>query len=287
MRTSRRCLFAIVVAVFVTLVDGHAVMRAAAGPNETTDLVAMYAHIAVGVGGATGPFTTVFYLSNGLPETVVVNVKCFNEIGQRVGPGAGDNVILIAFESEVRTPVTLGLTTDPNFTGLGFCYFAGNGEDFAVTFALGIQGDDAAGPVHPLLASRASLAIGASPAQAMVSNDDALAPLWLAGDWATFMIIVVPTGIIQEGFTVDTYTRTGGFVASDTRTLVARSVALYNVSANVGVERHGMVNISKSVLARGYMGWVYAVNGVSFQALLYDIAMDKDDVSALGAADRP
>lgn len=291
MKRSRQGLLASAASIVAVLLCILTVSPAGAGPNETTDLVAMYAHIPVTVPGATGPFSTAFYVANGTsPTAITVNVKCFNDIRQRVGPAAGTNVSIPAFDIDVVTPVSLGLTTDPNFTGLGFCYFARTaGDDFAVTFAMGIQGTNPGGnpSLHPLFSSTASLAIGASTAQAIVSEDDANAPLWLGGNWTTFLVLVGPTATTIGNVRTDIYNISASLLGSQTRSIEARDLELYTLSSFGG--SHGMADITRLVasLSKGYMGWVYAFNGVSFEGLLYDLALDKDDVSALTAADRP
>jgi hypothetical protein len=290
MSVPRRRWFGSVVGAVALLASGLATTPAAAGPNETTDLVAMYAHILVSTGGATGPFSTVFYMANGTSSNVDVNVKCYNDILQRVGPAAGVTFTLSPFDTDVATPAILQLTTDPNFTGLGFCYFARTaGDDFAVTFAMGIQGSNP--PIfalHPLFSSNASLAIGASTAQAMVSSDDSNVPLWLgAPNWETFLILVGATANTVGNVRTDIYNTGGALLGSQTRSLEARDVELYTLSAAGG--NHGMADITRATAgaARGYMGWVYGVNLVTYEGILYDLALDKDDATALAPADRP
>jgi len=277
------------VSLVLALVIGLAITPAGAGPNESTDLVAMYAHLPASIPGATGPFSTVFYLANGTLATTSVNVRCYNDVLQRVGPAGGVIFTLTAFDIDVATPSNLGLTVDPNFTGLGFCYFARtSGDDFAVTFAMGIQGNNPpAFALHPLFASNASAAIGASTAQAMVSSDDSNVPLWLGDpNWTTFLILANPTAAAVGNVRMDVYNLGGVLLGEQTRSLEPRDVELYTLSAFAGT--HGMADITKvSGAQRGYMGWVYAVNRVSFEGILYDLALDKDDVTPLVPADRP
>jgi hypothetical protein len=276
--------------VVVVLASIVATTPAGAGPNETTDLVAMYAHIPFATGGATGPFSTVFYIANGTSIVMSVNVKCFNDVVQRVGPPAGVTFNLVAFDVAVVTPANLLITGDPDFTGLGFCYFARTaGDDFAVTFAMGVQGNNPGLiALHPLFASNNSRAIGASTAQAMVSADDANVPLWIGGtNWTTFLVLVGPTPAAVGNVRTDIYNTGGTLLGSQTRNIAGRDVEFYVLSAAGG--SHGMADITRTTAGatRGYMGWVYSVNQVSFEGILYDLALDKDDVSALAAGDRP
>lgn len=285
-----RRMFVSAVSVIAVLISTLAVTPAGAGPNETTDLVAMYAHIPFAVGSATGPFSTVFYMANGTAGTMTVNVRCYNDVIERVGPALGVSFNLAPFDLTVVTPANLLITGDPDFTGLGFCYFARTvGDDFAVTFAMGVQGNNPAlFALHPLFASNNSLAIGASTAQAMVTADDANVPLWIGGaNWTTFLVLVGPTPAAVGNVRTDIYNTGGTLLGSQTRNIAGRDVELYTLSAEGG--SHGMADITRTSAGatRGYMGWVYSVNQVSFEGLLYDLALDKDDVSALAAGDRP
>jgi hypothetical protein len=290
MTRERQWQFGTGVSVLAVLLCVLAVTPAVAGPNETTDLVAMYAHIPFAAGAATGPFSTVFYMANGTATIINVNVKCYNDVIQRVGPAAGVTFNLAAFDIDVATPVNLQLTSAPNFTGLGFCYFARtSGDDFAVTFAMGIQGNNPGlFALHPLFSSNASMALGASTAQAMVSADDSNVPLWLGGaSWSTFLVLVGPTASSVGNVRTDIYNTGGSLLGTQTRNIAGRDVEFYVLSAVGG--SHGMADITRTSAGatRGYMGWVYSVNSANFEGILYDLALDKDDVSPLVAADRP
>ena len=77
--------------------------------------------IHVPLGGGT--FFTTNHVITGATGAVTVNVKCFNDSSQRIGPALGVNVELSATgQLSQQTPTTLGVTTDPLFTGLGWCW---------------------------------------------------------------------------------------------------------------------------------------------------------------------
>jgi len=275
-----------VVAVLLVLLGAT---PAAAGPDVSTDVAAIYAHVPFAAGGATGPFTTVYVVSNATSATANVNVKCFNSATARVGPAAGTDIVLGAFSSQSVTPVSLGLTTAVGFDGLGFCYFARTlGINFAVTFAMGIQGNNPPGfTVHPLGASNASLAIGTGNAQADVTQNRATAPVWLGSNWITFLFVVCPTAAGFGPMRVDVFDTAGKLLGSPTAVLSGRGVAVFSLSAFGGQQGTATVNRLENI-ARGYQGWVYGFNLNSFQAFLYDLPLDRDDVGApLDVVDRP
>jgi hypothetical protein len=92
--------------------------------------------------GENMAFTTnyVFTANDGAPTTI--NVRCFNDTSQRVGPQAGVNIELNS-TGQVRhvTPAELGVLTDPLFTatGIGWCWTNNNasGLDYNVQITIG------------------------------------------------------------------------------------------------------------------------------------------------------
>jgi hypothetical protein len=264
------------------------VSPAVAGPDENPDLAGVYLHLPLALSGATGPLTTVFYISNTTSNSLTVNVKCWNDLVQRVGAAAGTNVSLGAFDIDVKTPSSLGLTSDPHFTGFGHCYFTSNSSsgDFAVAIAIGVQGSAAgSGGVEALFSSNASLMIGTSTAQANVSDDDANVPMWLGSNWLTVLFLIDPTPTNFGDANVDIYNVGGALQTSLSLNLQSRDMETFMLT---GAAAHGNADVGRSSgTARGYVGWVYALNKTSFEAFLYDLPLDNDDVSPLTSADRP
>jgi hypothetical protein len=282
-----------VVAVLLCLLGG--VTPVAAGPDETTDLAAMYIHLPIGIPGvATGPYSTVFYVSNTTSASTTVVIKCYNSTFDRVGPAGGTIVSLGAFDVDIFNPVSLGLTTSPFFDGVGWCYFARTvGDDFAVAFALGIQGTNPAGPplFHPIFTSNATVAIATGTGQASISDEDGNAPLWVGGsNWATFLIAVNPTTTTFGTLVVNVYGTGGNFLGTASDTLSPRDLDVYTLSGFGGTDGTADVGRAASPFVRGYMGWVLGLNLVSLESFLYNLPLDKDDVATagpLGGPDRP
>lgn len=143
-----------------------------ANGNESTDLVAPYGHFPLAIGPAPGPFTTHYLISNTSALASTVNVKCFDQFATRVGPFLGHDVALAGLQMAVRDPISLGLTADPFFTGFGWCYFASNNDDVAVTFLMGTSvGTN-------LITTDNSRNLMADTAQSQVTNDDGNIPYW-------------------------------------------------------------------------------------------------------------
>jgi len=218
---------------------------------------------------------------------VVVNVKCFTDGAVRVGPAAGVDITLSDFEMEVRDPVSLGLTGDPGFTGVGWCYFAsaagGGDDDVAVTFLMG------ASVGGNLITNSNARGLMADTAQGRVTDDDANVAYWTdEADWDTFVFALNPTAVFRT-VAMDVYSPAGTLLGTwlGDGPLGARDLDITSVAGAVPAAAGGFGMADIDVSGRGFVGWVIGFNGVSTQALLYPVALDKDDTSALVPADRP
>jgi hypothetical protein len=274
-----------------------------ANGNESRDLVAPYGHFNMAAGSASGPLTTHYLISNTdngsiitPPATATVNVKCFNDTINRVGPAAGTTITLSPFEMEVWSPVSLGITNDPAYTGLGFCYFAvTSGGDIAVSFLVGVsEGNN-------LITTNNSVAIMSDTAQGQVLENgvlltpstDANIPYWTEeGSWQTFVLALNPTATGTDmdmsffrpnGVLLGTWNGSpGGFPDLAPRDLDFTRIA-DALPGTAGLFGHADI----ATPDRGFMGWIVGINFNSFQAFMYPIPLDKDDTSQLVAGDRP
>lgn len=276
----RMVLFFIAVILFTLI----AVPMVWAGPNEARDLVAPYAHFAVSVPPATGPFTTHYLISSTTSAGATVNVKCYSDLaGTRVGPAAGTNVSLGPFDMDVYTPITLGLTTDPAYTGYGWCYFAvTSGDDVAVAFIAGLSVG------NNLITTNDSKILMSDTAQSMTTLQDANIPYWTKeGSWNTHLLALNPTATGQT-FTMNVYNASGVLQGTFSIILSARDLDFLSIPDAVGATGYGNADIGISgPLGHGFVGWVAGVNYASFQGFIYPVPLDKDDVSLLGSGDRP
>ncbi|MCZ7625623.1 MAG: hypothetical protein C3F12_05575 [Candidatus Methylomirabilota bacterium] len=272
-----------------------------ANGNEATDLVAPYGHFDMAAGTAPGPLTTHYLISNtadflGIGGSVTVNVKCFNDGIQRVGPAAGTDITVGAFEMAVHSPLSLGLTSDLDYTGLGFCYFAATGGDIAVSFLVGVSDG------NNLITSNNAVAIMSDTAQSQVIESpggfpipdvsDANIPYWTEeGRWQTFVLALNPTAT-DTNLDMDVYRSDGFLLGSwlgilnppglDPRDLDFTRIA-DAVPGAAGLFGHADIHSAD----RGFMGWIVGMNFNTFQAFMYQIPLQGGDVSPLAAGDRP
>jgi hypothetical protein len=245
-------------------------------------------------GSASGPLTTHYLVSNTTPFVSPVNIKCYNDQIQRVGPAAGTTITLNGFEMEVWSPISLGLTPDVNYTGLGFCYFASidsatTGDDIAVTFLVGIsEGNN-------LITTNDAVAITADTAQSNVSVDDANIPYWTEeGSWDTYALLVSPKATGSD-LDMDVYTTAGTLMgtwsAPGSPGLAPRDLDMASLSGEIpstaGGYGHADLDASTAPPGFGYMGWVIGLNNTSLQAFMYPIPLDTDDTTPLTSGDRP
>lgn len=249
--------------------------------SESRDLVAPYGYFPMALGPAPGPYTTHYLISNADPTAATVNVKCYNDGAVRVGPAAGVNISLPAHNMAVQDPVSLGLTTHPSFTGFGWCYFAETAglSEVAVTFLVGVSvGGN-------LITTNNSRVIASGSAQNMVTSADANVPYWTReGSWNTYIVALNPT-TTSRTFSLFAYNTGGTLQATWSPGLAGRDMDLGSMIAIGPAAVFGHADIDVS--GRGFVGWVSGLNFSSGQAFLYSIALDKDFVSDLVAADRP
>jgi hypothetical protein len=180
---------------FIVLVVGLIVLppAPASASNMWFQQAIVLIHVPLGGGMA---FTTnyVFTASDAAPTTV--NVKCFNESGQRVGPIAGVNVELNS-TGQVRhlTPAELLVLTDPLFTatGIGWCWANNNlgGLDYNVQITIGATSD--MGP-NGILNSPNSTAVGTNTGLGDTSRNVGGVPFFTTiGGVENYIFLLNPT----------------------------------------------------------------------------------------------
>jgi hypothetical protein len=277
----RKVLFFIAVILLTLLI---AVPMVWAGPNEARELVAPYGHFPAAVGSATGPFTTHYLVSSTTSLGATVNMKCYDDGEDLLAPTAGTTINLGPFDMDaIWLSGVSGLTTDPHFSGYGWCYFAvTSGDDIAVTFIAGLSvGND-------LITTNNSTLLMADTAQSYVTINDANIPYWTKeGSWNTYLLALNPT-TTNRTITMNVYNPSGGLLGTWTGLLGGlgpRDMDFISIPDAVGATGYGNADITMS--GRGFVGWVAGVNYTSFQGFIYAVPLDKDDVSALAVGDRP
>lgn len=253
-----------------------------ANGNRSRNLVAPYAHFVASASPATGPFTTHYLISNMRPAAITVNVKCYSDgAAVRVGPAAGTNFNIASHAIAFADPVTLGLTTDPSYTGFGWCYFAGT-DYFAVGFVTGysVGGN--------LITNNNARSIMSGTAEHFVSTNLAGIPYWTSeSSWETFMLAINPTTTTRT-LNVDAYNNGGTLIGTWTTPLQARDLDYGILAALVGVPAFGgWGNADISVSGRGFVGWVAGLNSFSLQAFIVPVSLSDIWLSELTDADRP
>lgn len=284
-RCSRNIGFALLGLALLAVLFPHS--PAWANNNEAEDLAAPYGYMPIVVGDTPGPLTTHYLISNGDTSAATVKVTCYNDVIQRVGPAAGTTITLTAFGMEVWSPVTLGLTTDLNFTGLGFCYFAvtAGGPEIAVAFLVGISDNE------NLITTNKSLAMMSDTAQGQVGGSDANIPYWTnEGSWETFILPINPTGVGTD-LTLNVYTPGGAVLGTwnspGTPDLEPRDLDFASISGVVPAAAglYGIADIDTT--DSKFMGWMLGWNSWSLQAFMYPVPLDSDSTTSLDSGDRP
>lgn len=255
---------------------------------QGAELVAPYGHFASSGGGAPGPWSTVYLITEVSGVARTVNVKCYNDSLAPVGPAAGTTVPLTAFNMQFYTPEALGITTHAAFTGFGWCYFAvGAGDpvfDAGVTVGVGTGMRGIAG--NPtIFGSDNSRAIAMDTAQHMVTTSSGDIPFWTKQvSWKTYLLSLNPT-TTSRTLTVNVYNDAGTYTGAHVTPLNSRDLDLREISALGGAATFGSADVTVS--GRGFVGWVAGFNSASSELFLYPVPLSRNYTSELVAGDRP
>ncbi len=285
MKTSKHRSLSVLGTILIYLCSSTALWAADVQPQNNAqgdDLVAPYGHFPSSGGGAPGPWSTVYTISNTTSTATAVNVKCYNEFTQRVGPAGGTSFTLTAFNMNFYTPEALGLTTDPAFNGFGWCYFAvTSGDSISVGVGTGMRGI-AGNPT--IFGSNSSRAIAMDTAQRMVTIDDGSVPFWTKlASWTSYLLSINPT-TTSRSLTVNVYDDNNVFQGALNTTLSPRDLDILVISS-VGAATFGTADVK--INGRGFVGWVAGFNPVSVELFLYGVPLYEFETSALVPGDRP
>jgi hypothetical protein len=273
-----------------------------ANPNEGRSLVAPYVYVPASIPGIAGPYSTEYWVAATTGSATMVNIKCYNEFATRIGAAGGVSVNLTDgstnFDTDMYTPVTLGLTTDPGFTPRGWCWFQYvSGDDFAVSVAMGFGNGQGA-----IFTNNNSRLVSMDTALGSVSGDDSAVPFWVrtgggestGGGWETYLLALNPT-TTSLTLTVNVYGTAGTLVGSDPldgvsfNPLGARDIDIYLLgTAGTGTTTRGNADLTSGFSStRGYAAWILGINYVSLESFMYAVPMDEDDdlrIASLGVA---
>jgi hypothetical protein len=285
--------------------------RAWAGPDEATDVVAPYVHLPIAIAPATGPFSTVFMIRSTRTAPVQVQVTCFNDASEPVGPVPQPRFLDIAqhqtYSLTPDQPAPLGIASHPNFTGLGFCYFSST-DKFSVDVVWGFSGGPVVNPLDGLpdspsmrmFSSNASVGVAVAVGQATVAggipgvtglqiSGVGGVPIWVGGNWVDVLVLVNPTASSGLAF-VDVFACAGcspmAAPLTVTVPLPPRGMGLVPLSSFAGGFPDGNATI-RSGGTCCFVGWHWALNPTTRQALFREVPLDRDTTRFLSVTDRP
>jgi hypothetical protein len=253
--------------------------------NMFRDQAFTVTHINLG-GGVFATTNYVFTATEG-PGSIVV--KCFNDQFQRVGPAAGVNVALSATGQVAQhTPTTLGVASDPLFTGSGWCWAntIGSSNDFNSQVTIGVTTDLSVGGI---LNSSTTTSFSTTSGQGETSSLNGGVPIFTtAGGAAHYLVVVnpLPTTLTITLALFDLSGNPQGPILA--RTLNGRGMIVLQVPVAWGLATpptSGSVRI-QGPGAQGYMGWylqLYPNGKIIFAA----VGLDGDTVAQLPGAAAP
>jgi hypothetical protein len=257
---------------------------APASAAMSSQQVILLIHVALG----SGTFFTTNHVITGATGAVTVNVKCFNDSSQRIGPALGVNVELSATgQLSQQTPTTLGVTLDPLFTGLGWCWAnnLGSSNEFSVLTTIGSTTDLTPGG---LLRSAGSSLVGANTGLAVMSINRGSIPYFntSGGAAATYVFLLNPESTARN-VTLQLYNATGTAQGPPlVRALAGRNMDLLSIPdvfGRVASPVSGSVSITAQGL--GYLGWIVQVGGGTI--LFTAIGLDEIDRAPLQPGSAP
>jgi hypothetical protein len=280
---------------------------ATAGPDLWTEVVAPYVHLPVAIAPATGPLSTIFLIRSPKAALVPVQVQCFNNFSQFVGPSPQPAFVDLApLQTFMLTPDDL--TSNPNFTGVGWCYFS-SADKFSVDVAWGLYG----GPRGTtgfdglpdftdmrMFSLNSSVGVAVAVGQATVAGGGQAitgapipgvgnVPLWVGGNWVDVLVLVNPTAS-SGSVSVDVFNCAGCSPMPAPTTvpvpLPARGMGLVFLSNFAGAFPNGNATISSGATCC-FVGWHWAINPTTRQAMFREVSLDRGTTRFLLPADRP
>lgn len=249
-----------------------------------TQQAILLVHIPIG-GGQVFTSNFVFTATGG---ATTINVKCFSDSGNRIGPLAGVNIAFSASNQvSQQTPATLGVTTDPLFSGgLGWCWASAPTNAFNVQETHGATSDLTPGG---LLNSASATFVGSSPGAAETTPGIAGVPFWTTtGGAQPFLVLLNP---LKVGATVQVRLFDTSGTAQGTgelvRTLSPRALVALVVPTSFGLPSPPTSGSIRVTGAGGeYLGW-YLQEYPNGKAVFSQIGIRFDDASPLDTADAP
>jgi len=247
------------------------------------------AHIPLG-GGQFFTTNYVFTASEGANTTV--NVKCFNETSQRIGPVAGVNVELGATgQLAQHTPTTLGVTSDVLFTstGNGWCWAnnVNSGLDFTTQVTVGVTTDLTPGGI---LNSASSSFVGTTHGSGEVTSAVGGIPFFTTSGGAQHFLILLNALTVSRTVTLTLFDANGiPQGAPLVRNLSGRDLDPLSIPAVFGVVPTPPTSGSMKIVASGtgVLGWYLQVYPTGSRAIFAPIGLDGDNTTQLPSGSAP
>jgi hypothetical protein len=248
----------------------------------------LLAHIPVG----NQIFTTNYTFTASEGANTTINVKCFNDLLQRVGPVTGVNVMVAAAKGQVAnaTPTTLQIVGAAGFSGVAWCWAnnTASGLDFNVQITVGLTTDLSP---NGILNSPSSTLVATSTGLAETSSDIGGIPFYTTtGGAQNFAVLINPT---QASRTLSLQLfNTAGIPQGSalSRVLPPRGLALLTIPDSFGLTTppsSGSVSISIPAPGQGYLGWLLTAYTSTSRVVFTPIGLDGDNRAFLSVADAP
>jgi hypothetical protein len=246
------------------------------------------AHIPLG----GGQFFTTNYVFTATEGAGSINLKCFNDQFQRIGPLLGVNVSLAATgQMAQHTPTTLAVTTDPLFaSGVGWCFAdtVVGSNDFNSQITVGVTSDLTVGGI---LNSASSSFIGHNTGLGETSRLNGGTPFFTSAGGAQHFLVLVNPYTTTTTLSLQLFDTSGNQQGPTlSRTLNGRALLAVSVPAAWGLTTPpttGNVRIQgASIVGQGYLGWsiqAYPNGRVIFNA----VGLDGDTIDQIPPAAAP
>jgi len=246
------------------------------------------AHIPLG----GGLFFTTNYVFAANEGAASINVKCFNDSFQRIGPISGVNIAFNATGQVANhTPTTLGVASDPLFaSGFGWCWASviQSGLDFNTQINVGVTSDLTPGGI---LNSSSSIFVGVNAGLGETSANVSGVPFFTTSGGAAAFLILVNALTTTRTLTLSLFDANGNAQGPPlVRSLNGRALLALQIPNAFGVltpPTSGSVRITMNAPnGQGYLGYflqVYPNGRMLFTAL----GLDGDDTAQLPLAGAP
>lgn len=242
-------------------------------------------HVPIGGGQF---FTTNYTITANEGANTTVNVKCFNDSLQRIGPAGGVNVVLSATgQLAQHTPTTLQVTTDPLFQGIGWCWAnnINSGLDYNVETLVGGTSSLAPGG---LLSSPDTFLLTANTGLAQKSSSIGGIPFFTTvggvQNWAFILNpLTTPRTLTLQLFDANGIAQGPSLV----RPISGRGLAVLSIPGVFGLPTPPTTGSLKITIdADGFLGWAFRLDRVG-NLIFTAIGLDGDNVTFLSPGSAP